>query len=64
MLGIVHTVKDQTLLNSLGERFSGSIKFPSVEVCPHRIAGAILFHACQLFHIVAITCLTVTDGEK
>ena len=29
-----------------------------------RIAVAILFHACQLFHIVALTCLPVIDTEE
>ena len=28
------------------------------------IAVAILFHACQLFHIVAVICLPVIDTEK
>jgi hypothetical protein len=28
------------------------------------IAVAILFHACQLFHIVAVRCLLVLDTEK
>jgi hypothetical protein len=31
----------------------------SVEVCPASIAAPILFHACQLFHIVAVICLTL-----
>ena len=32
---------------------------------PPKIAVAILFHACQIFHIVAVTCLPdVTDTEK
>lgn len=28
------------------------------------IAIAILFHACQLFHIVTVICLPVTDTEQ
>ena len=31
---------------------------------PNSIAVAILFHACQLFHIVALTCLPVIDTEE
>lgn len=33
-------------------------------VDPPKISVAILFHACQLFHIAAVTCLSVTDTEK
>jgi hypothetical protein len=37
-----------------------------VEVClpPSCIAVAILFHANQLFHIVAVICLPVIDTQK
>jgi hypothetical protein len=28
------------------------------------IAVAILFHTCQLFHIVAVICLPIIDAEK
>lgn len=31
---------------------------------PHQIDVAILSHACQLFHILAVTCLPSIDTEK
>uniref|UniRef100_A0A8C6I0M3 Uncharacterized protein n=1 Tax=Mus spicilegus TaxID=10103 RepID=A0A8C6I0M3_MUSSI len=52
---------------SPGSEVAGlSVMVRSLHPLPHThsIAVAILFHACQLSHIVAVTCLPITDTES